>query len=251
MIPRNRDEFMEYCLRKLGAPVIQINLDEEQINDRIDEALQFYQTYHYDAVERVIITYEVTQDDIDNKYLTIPNSILSVQRIVHDGGGFLKQKFGNPLWHAMKRTADDLNFGTGSCSSINSYYSMMMGYLAELEFSFNAKKSINFNYRSHLLHMNVDWNKYSVGDILAIECYRIVDPTVYGGVWGDRSLQNYTTSLIGENWGNVLSKYDNLQVVGGLTLNGEQIRDKYNEERVKIEEEWSLMYELPVDFSVG
>ena len=251
MQPKTRSDFMEYCLRKLGAPVIDINVDEDQVEDRIDEALLFYQTYHYDAIEHIVITYTITQDDIDNKYITIPANILSVVQLVYDGTGIINGGFGTNIFESMKDIAYDIGFGSSACRYGTSDYTMMMNYLAELKFTFQVNHSIEFQYRNHHLYINTDWTKINVDETFAFEVYRGIDPETYGDIWSDRSLQNYTITLIGEQWGSNLSKFDNVELPGGLTLDGDKIYDRYHDERVRLEEEWSLMWEEPVDFFIG
>ena len=249
MLPQDKDEFTEYCLRKLGKPVIDINVDEEQVQDRVDEAIQFYQTYHYDGIEHLAITYTITQEDVDNKYITIPADIISIVSLVYDGGGMIKGGFGNNLWHSMKDIAYDMNFGSGACRSGTSYYTMMMNYMAELKFAFGINKKIEFQYRNHHLYISgIADGKYEVGKNIAFEAYRIIDPETYGDIWSDRSLQNYAVALIGEQWGSNLSKFDNVELPGGLTLDGDKIYDRYHDEKTRLEEEFSLMWEEPVDF---
>jgi len=251
MLPTNRDEFMEYCLRKLGAPVIDVNVDEDQVDDRIDEAIQFYQTYHYDGIEHLAVTYEITQDDIDNGYITMPSDIISVVKTVHDGDSFIKGGFGTNLWHSMKNIAYDIGFGSGACRSGTSYYTMMMNYMAELKFAFSINKNIEFQYRNHHLNINTDWGAMTVGDTFAFDVYRLIDPDTYGDIWSDRSLQDYATCLIGCQWGVNLSKFDNVELPGGLTLDGDKIYDRYNDKKERLEEEFSLMWEEPIDFFMG
>lgn len=252
MIPRSKSDFQEYCLRKLGAPVIDINVNEDQVDDRIDEALQFYQTYHYDAVERIVITHDLTQEDIDNQYITLPSEILSVIRMVYDGNNLMKGGFGTNLWHSMKAIAYDIGFGSGACRYGTSYFTSMMTYMAQLEFTFNVKKTIEFQLRNHHLYINTDWNtNFSVDGVLAFECYRAIDPSTYVDIWNDRALQEYAVCLIGCQWGANLSKFDNVQLPGGLTLDGDKIYDRYNEWKERLEEEFSLKWEEPVDFFVG
>ncbi|RLA61049.1 MAG: hypothetical protein DRQ78_08985 [Epsilonproteobacteria bacterium] len=251
MIPQDKDEFKEYCLRKLGAPVIDINVDDDQVDDRIDEALLFYQTYHYDAIEQIAITYDITQEDIDNKYITIPSDIISIVQMVHDGSNMIKGGFGTNLWHGMKAIAYDIGFGSGACSGGTSYYTMMMNYLAELRFAFSVNHRLEFQYRNHHLNISMDWSKLSVGDVFAFEAYRIIDPEQYTDIWNDRALQEYATCLIGCQWGANLSKFDNVELPGGLTLDGDKIYDRYNDWKERLEEEFSLKWEEPVDFFVG
>ena len=248
MKPISRDEFAEYCLRKLGAPVIQINVDDDQVDDRIDEALEFYVNYHYDAIEQIAITYSITADDITNGYLTIPSNIISITKMVHDGSGYLNGQFGTNIWHSMKNIAYDIGFGVGACRQGTSNYTAMMDYM---EFTFNVNKRLEFQYRNHHLYFSGDFEKFSAGDILAFQAYRIIDPEVYGEIWSDIALINYCTALIGEQWGNNLSKYAGAQLGCGIELDGASIYDKYHEERTRIEEEFSLKWEEPVDFYVG
>lgn len=251
MMPKDRDEFAEYCLRSLGKPVIDVNVAEEQVDDRIDEALQFYQTYHFDAIEHIAITYKITQEDIDNKYITMPNDILSVVMLAYDGDSIIKGGFGTNLWHGMKAIAYDIGFGTGACRYGTSYYHSIMNYMAELRFTFKVNHGIEFQYRSHKININTNWNDFKVGGMLVFDVYRIIDPEKYIDVWSDRSLQEYAICLIGEQWGVNLSKFDGVELPGGLTLDGDKIFDRYHDRRLTLEEEYSLKWEEPVDFFVG
>ena len=63
--PSSRQELIDYCLRKLGAPVLEINLADEQIDDAVDDALQYFYERHYDGVERMYLKYKITQEDVD------------------------------------------------------------------------------------------------------------------------------------------------------------------------------------------
>jgi len=251
MIPQDRDEFKDYCLRKLGAPVIDINVADDQVDDRIDEAILFYQTYHYDAIEHIAITYDITQNDINNKYITMPPEIVSVVQIIYDGDDLIKGGFMNNLWHAMKNIAYDIGFGSGACRYGTSYYTMMMNYMAQLRFTFQINNSIEFQYRNHRIYINTDWTQIKEGGTLAFEVYRIIDPEKTPDVWADRSLQEYATCLIGCQWGVNLSKFDNVELPGGLTLDGDKIYDRYNDWKNQLEEEFSLKWEEPVDFFCG
>lgn len=252
MLPSNKDEFTEYCLRKLGHPVIEINVAEDQVYDRIDEAIQFYQTYHYDGLEHLAITYDITADDAANGYITMPSDIISVVQLVSDGNKSIIGGFGNNLWHSMKAIAYDIGFGTGACRGGTSYFTMMMNYMAELKFTFSINKHIEFQYRNHHLYISgVTTGDLTEGDTLAFEVYRIINPETYGDIWKDRSLQNYAVCLIGEQWGSNLSKFDQVELPGGLMLDGDKIYDRYHDEKMRLEEEYSLMWEEPVDFAIG
>jgi len=251
MRPQDRDEFKEYCLRKLGKPVIDINVDDDQVEDRIDEALHFYQTYHYDAMEHIAIVYELTQEDIDNRYITMPKEIASVTFMIYDGDGMIQGGFGNNLWHSMKNIAYDISFGIGACRSGTGHYLSMMNKIAELKNTFKVESTIEFQYRNHRLYINTDWSKFSVGGHLAFDVYRIIDPDETPDLWSDRSLIEYATCLIGEQWGSNLSKFDGVELPGGITLDGDKLYDRYHDRKLEIEEDWQLKWEEPVQFLVG
>jgi hypothetical protein len=251
MIPQDRDEFKDYCLRKLGHPVIDINVDDDQVEDRVDEALMYYQTYHYDAIEHIAITYEITQEDIDNGYITMPSDIISVIQLVYDGDNLIRGGFGTNLWHAMKAIAYDIGFGTGACRYGTSYFNMMMNYVQQLRFTFKVNHAIEFQFRTHKIYINTNWSNFAVGGVLAFDVYRIIDPEKFHDVWGDRALQEYATCLIGCQWGSNLSKFDGVELPGGITLDGDKIYDRYNDWKERLEEEFQLKWEEPVDFFVG
>lgn len=250
----DRDEFKEYCLRKLGAPVIDINVADEQIDDRIDEALKFYQIYHNEALERTIILYELNQDDIDNGYITLPASIISVIKAASRDPNLYSNNFMNNIWVGMKNIMYDVGFGMGGCKSSMSNFHLSMQYLSDLQFMFSPRNELIFNYNTHRLQipaMADKIKKATVGNILAFEVYQIVDPDASQSIWETPVLIEYTTALIGCQWGSNLSKYDGIQLPGGITLDGDKIYDRYNEIRLKIEDEFSTKYETPIDFFVG
>jgi hypothetical protein len=250
MVPSNRVEFKEYCLRTLGSPVIDINVADEQVEDRIDEALLFYQTYHHDAIEHTALIHVITQENIDDQYITIPSNIVSVVKTAYDGFTF-GTGLGHNIWHGMKDIMYDIGFGTSGCNYGTSHYTSIMDYIAHLQFTFQVTATLEFHKTSHKLYTNLDWSKVAVGDVMAFEVYQIIDPTVYGDIWGDRALCEYATVLIGCQWGNNLSKFDNVELPGGITLDGNGIYDKYNTRKEQLEEEWSLKWEAPLFFEMG
>ena len=253
-LPLNRNDFKEYCLRKLGYPVIDINLDDEQIEDRIDDALAFWHLYHYESLEKVVVIHELTEDDINNGYITLPTNIISVISLATVDENLYSNNFMNNLWQSMKNIMHDLGFGLYGCRGGVTEYSMTMNYLAELQFQFSVRNEINFNHATGKLLIPgriKDIKSLEPGHPIAFEAYLNVDPENYPNVWSIPILIEYATALIGENWGVVLSKFDNVELPGGITLDGDKIYDRYHEIRQAIEEEYQLKYELPVDFFVG
>jgi len=244
----------DYCLRRLGHPVIEINVDDEQLSDRIDDALEFFAEYHFDGVEKVFLKHTITQTDIDNEYIAMSDPadpvggpVIGVRRVLPVPNfnafqtGFFNEEFQLRL--------QDLNTFTGS-SLIN--WSMSLSNFSMVDYLFTVSATTLFNRKQDKLFLETDWaNKFNVGDILVIECYRILDPTQYIEVYNDLFLKKYCTALIKRQWGENLKKFEGVQLPGGVTLNGKTIYDEAIDEINKIEEEMNLKWELPPDGFLG
>ena len=230
--PTNREEFREYCLRKLGHPVIQINVSDEQIEDRIDEAFAFFCDYHYNGSEHVYLKHQITQEDIDRGFIRTPARLLGVTRIfdlsssISSGTGMF-----NVTYQFVLNNLQDL---TGY--SIQNYY-MTMQSLRFIQEWLVGWPMIRYNRLSNKLFLDMNTSKLTVGNYLIIEAYDIIDPELYEDVWGDRWFQNYTTALIQEQWGKNLTKFVGMQLVSGVQFNGEQILSDAQETRRSMEEE--------------
>ena len=230
--PTSREEFKQYCLRKLGHPVIQINVSDEQIDDRIDEALSFFGDYHYNGSEHVYIKHKLTQDDIDRGFVRVPARLLGVTRIfnlnssISTGSGMF-----NVTYQFVLNNLQDL---TGY--SIQNYY-MTMQHLQFIQEWLVGYPMIRYNRLSNKVFLDMSASKLTVGNYIIVEAYDIVDPDVYEDLWSERWLQNYATVLIKENWGSNLTKFVNMQLVGGVTFNGDQILADAREERRTMEDE--------------
>lgn len=229
--PTSRAEFKDYCLRKLGFPVIQINLSDEQIEDRIDEAIDFYRDYHYDGSQLVYLKHQLTQTEIDQGWIPVDTNLLGITRIfdfsssVSGGSGMF-----NVNYQFVLNNVNDI---TGY--SVQNYY-MSMSHLQFLQEILVGKPMIRYNRRIDKLYIDVDKGQMHEGMYLILEAYDIIDPDVYSDFWKDRWLQNYATVLIKENWGSAITKYDGMQMVGGTTFNGQQILSEAREDRQRMEE---------------
>ncbi len=230
--PTNRQEFKEYCLRKLGHPVIQINVSDEQIEDRIDEAFSFFSDYHYNGSEHVYLKHIITQEDIDRGYIEAPERLLGVTRIfdlsssIATGTGMF-----NVTYQFVLNNLQDL---TGY--SIQNYY-MTMQSLRFIQEWLVGWPMIRYNRLVNKIYLDLDMKKLTPGKYILIEAYDIIDGTQYADLWNDRWFQNYATVLIKEQWGSNLTKFVNMQLVGGVQFNGDQILADAKEERRNMEEE--------------
>ncbi len=245
-LPTTRDEFKEYCLRALGKPVININVDDSQVDDRLDYALKYYWDYHFDGAEKVYYKHQVTEDDKVAGYITMPENINGVVRIFDIGFG--RTTSGNMFSVQYQIALSDVH--TLTRQSMVPYY-MTMQQLALMEELLVGKQPIRYNRHTDKLYIDTDWNKFPVGSYILVEAYQVIDPEVYTDAWSDRWLLNYTTQLIKKQWGANLGKFQNIQMLGGLTFNGDQIYQQADQEIQKLEAEMLYSYSLPVTDMIG
>ena len=279
--PTNRQELVDYCLRQLGAPVLEVNVAEEQIDDLVDDAIQYFQERHFDGVEKVYLKYQITQGDIDrgkarpgdssvgiastsattsivgaattftyyenSNYLQVPSNIIGVNKVFQfnstaAGSGIFNVKYQYML--------SGVNLWGGAGFDLLSY-SMTMSYLETMNFLLNTHKQIRFNQRSDRMYLDVDWNNLQVDEFLIIECYRGLDGDDYSRLWNDSFLKPYLTSLIKRQWGMNLIKFQGVKLPGGIEFNGRQIYDDAEKELETIRERMTFNYELPPMDMIG
>ena len=245
-VPTTRQEFKEYCLRKLGKPVIEINVDDDQVEDRIDEALRYYWDYHFDGSEKLYYKHQITQQNIDDKYITLPENIIGAVRVFPIGDPMIRS---DDLFNIRYQIALNDLYTLTSVSMVPYY--MVMEHLALVSELLVGQQPIRYNRHKDRLYVDMDWGKYNVGEYLLVEAYEVVDPDVWSEVWGDRWLQNYTTAKIKYQWGSNLTKFTGMQLPGGVQFNGEKILGDAQAEIEKMEAEMISSYSLPVSDMVG
>lgn len=244
--PTTKAEFKEYCLRKLGKPVIEINVDDDQVDDRVDEALRYWYDYHFDGSERVYYKHTITSTDVTNKYITLPENIIGAVSIFSMGDPSIRS---DDLFNIRYQIAlNDLYTLTNV--SLVPYY-MVMEHLALMNELLVGKQPIRYSRHKDRLHVDMDWNTVAVGEFLLVEAYEVVDPETWTDAYNDRWLQNYATTLIKEQWGSNLTKFTGMTLPGGVQFNGEKIYDDAVAERRKLEDEMISSYSLPVLDMIG
>lgn len=241
----SRDQLKDYCMRALGAPVLQINIDDNQIDDRIDDALDMFWEYHADGSIRTFLKHQLTQDDFDNEYIPMPDGILSVLRVLTVDN----QKALVNLQYQMFIT-DIMNIRQVTTGGINGYVETNM-YLNTLNDFFAYEKVINFNKHRDQLRIDTDWSEYNVGDMMLIECYVLQNPEEFGETYNNYWLKQYTTALIKKQWGQNLMKFSGVNLPGNIQVNGQEIYEEAKSEVKELEERLRSEFELPVDFFVG
>ena len=269
-IPTTKSTFKEYCLRNLGKGVIDINVSDDQADDRIDEALQYFAQYHYDGIEKVYLKHQITQEDVDRSKTNDTSTATdskdsSITASFSEGKGFIPMPsavvsviqifpFDNVATNNMfdiryQLRLNDL-YDFSSTSVI--HYQMTMEHLDFLSHILVGEKPIRFNQHQNRLYIDMDYeNDIDVGEFIIIECYRKIDPATYTDIFDDIYLKRYATALIKRQWGANLSKFSGVAMLGGVTMNGETIYSQAQEEIEKLEEQIQLSFETPIDYMVG
>ena len=244
--PTTKAEFKEYCLRKLGKPVIEINVDDDQVDDRIDEAIRYWYDYHFDGSDKVYYKHQITAEDLANKYITLPENIIGAVRVFQIGDPSIRA---DDLFNIRYQIAlNDLYTLTNV--SLVPYY-MVMEHLALVTEMLVGQQPIRYARHKDRLYVDMDWNTLPAGTFLLVEAYEVVDPNTWTDAWNDRWLQNYATALIKRQWGSNLTKFTGMSLPGGVQFNGEKIYDDATEEIRKMEDEMISSYSLPVLDMIG
>lgn len=245
--PATREQLIDYCLRRLGDPVIEINVDEDQVDDRIDDALQFYQEYHSDAVQRVYLKHQVTAVDIVNGWIPVTNSTAFVTRVLPITTSTQASNLFSAKYQMFLNDLFNLNY---MGSLVN--YVQTMQYISMIDTTISGGSEItHFNRHQNKLYLRTDWNDMVAGQYIVVEAYNIIDPDTYVQVYDDMFLKQYATALIKQQWGSNLIKFDGMVLPGGVTLNGRQMYDDATNEIQQIREQMLLNYETPPSFIVG
>jgi hypothetical protein len=239
-LPTNRDEFKQYILRRLGSPVINIEVDENQLDDRVDDALNFYADYHYDGSTLVYYKWLVTPTDIANKYITLPPNIIGAVEIFSIADPSIRA---DDLFNIRYQIALNDLYTLTSVSMVPYY--MTMQHLSLLSEMLVGKQPIRFNRHTNQVFLDTDWNSIPAGSYLLVKCYSTVDPDTYTLMWTDRLLLKYATALVKRQWGENLKKFQDLQLPGGVKYNGQAIYDEAVDEIEDIEKTIITDYSLP------
>lgn len=276
--PSSRTELKEYCLRQLGKPVIEINVDEDQIEDLIDDTLQLFNERAYNGAERMYLKYKLTEEDITNGgggsgnsgrnvtttatdtnagasgtsrtlqfeegrgYLTLPDHVLGVEGIKKISNTMVNNMFGFRYQFFLN---DFYNFYAYDILNME----ITLQYLETLDFLIEGNKDIRYNKVQNRLYLDIDWDLAQKDDYIVIDCYRALDPTAFTKVYNEIFVKKYLTSLIKRQWGQNLIKFQGIKMPGGVEFNGRQIYDDAVSELQALEEKMSTTYELPpLDF---
>jgi hypothetical protein len=273
--PSSRQQLIDYCKRQLGAPVLQINIADTQVDDIIDTAIQYYQEYHYDGIEKMYLKHEFTAEDVvrfndtdeftstddpdgsvwENRknFIEVPDHVIGIERVF----GVTSNLSSNEMWGLSNQyfLLDIFSFSSGYTfgNFDMSYYYMIKQYFETLDMVVNVGGLVQyrFNKRQDRLYLDIDRKRIIEGRYLVIECYRALDPQAWNQIWNDSFVKRYATALMKRQWGQNLIKYNNVQLPGGITLNGRQIWEDGDAEVKDLEARMLTDYSLPPMDMIG
>jgi hypothetical protein len=271
--PSSRQELIDYCLRRLGAPVLEINLADEQIDDLVDDALQYFYERHFDGVERMYLKYKVTEQDINrgkaqypngvgivtttgtanisgigstsfnfyevSNFIQVPDSVIGIEKVFK----FDSSSISGGMWSIKYQLFLNDLYYFNSVELLQ--YAMVKTYLEDIDFLLTTDKQIRFNKRQNRLYLDIDWSAKTQDTFIVIDCYRILDPNDFTKVYNDSFLKKYLTALMKRQWGQNLIKFRGVKLPGGIELNGRELYDDAEREIEGIKQRMSMDYELP------
>ena len=276
--PASRTQLKQYCLRQLGAPVLEVNVADEQIEDLIDDALQYFQERHFDGVERMYLKHKITEDELNrgqahndddstntvgivtttatstsisgygtttstwyetSNFLQVPDSVIGIEKVFKFDSSTISTGMFSIKYQLFLNDLYQFN----SLDLLQ--YAMTKTYLEDIDRLLTTDKQIRFNQRQDRLYLDIDWDSEEKDNWLVIDCFRILDPNTYTGVYNDSFLKRYLTALIKRQWGQNLMKFVGVKLPGGIELNGRQMYDDAVIELDKIQEIMSNTYEVP------
>jgi hypothetical protein len=244
-VPASREDLKNWCLKQLGHPVHDINIDLDQLDDNIDSALQYFQDFHFDGMERWYLKHAITADDITNQYIPITGNIFGVTRVFpFNSSGVRMNMF--DLRYQM-RLNDLANFTATSYV----YFVQTQQHIRMLDMLFAGEIPIRYNRHTDKLYLDYDWSKVVVGQYFIVEGYVIVDPNVYTKVYNDRLLKRLATAHVKRQWASNMRKYVELELPGGAKMNAEQFYKEAQEEIERVEELIRTTYECPPEIVIG
>lgn len=247
--PNSRQGLIDYAMRSLGDPVIEINIDPEQQEDRVDEALQYYQEFHSDATLRTYLKHLITSDDVTNEYISLSSNITFVSQLFPIRGGSITRDFFDIKYQLHLNDIANLQTYMGDLG----YYEQMQQYLSLIDMRMNGTPQVQFSRKQNRLYIHGDFTDgdLKAGDYVVAEVYEILAPDSHTSIWNDRWLKEYTTALFKRQWGQNLIKFEGMTLPGGVTLNGRQIYEDAQLDIDRLREAIRTEHEMPADFFMG
>jgi len=245
----HKDELVQYALRQLGAPLLEINVSPDQMSDAVDDTIQLFNESHGDGSEKFFVRHIVTAQDIANRYIGLPDSIRAVVQVLplNQTSSFYATE---PLFSPIGQFMQDEVWGLNSQSVV--HYHMAMANYRLIQNMFADTPNVDFNVYTGKLKLDTNWDRFIPDEtVIILEVWKALDPEEYKKIYTDRWVKRYVTARIKKQWGTNLKKFSGVQLPGGITLNGDTIYTEAVEEIANLEEELRTRYELPIDFFIG
>jgi hypothetical protein len=268
--PSSRQGLIDYCLRKLGYPVLEINVDDDQIDDLVDDAIQFFNERHYDGAARVYLKHKLLPDEKTtvrtdttsstgnssvgittvayeetNNFIQLPDTIIGVNNVFKSDANTISSGMFNIKYQIF---LNDLYY-YGALDLLN--YAMVKTHLEDISRLITPDVQLRFNKKQHRLYLDIDWSMVNENSYIIVDCIRIVDPSDFSAIYNDWWLKRYLTAIIKRQWGQNLIKFNGVQLPGGITMNGERILNDAIREIEELERELKTEYELPPMDMIG
>ncbi len=279
--PTTREELKDYCLRQLGAPVLEINVADEQVDDLLDDTIQYFNERHFDGVEKTYLKYKISQEDIDRGrgagggtvgvtttgvgIVTTTGTSTNISGLGTVTSNFYETSNFIQVPDSVIGIEKIFKFDTSSISGgmfsikyqlflndlyyFNSVellqYAMTKTYLEDIDMLLTTDKQVRFNQRQNRLYLDINWGSQTVDNYLVIECYRALDPESFSKIYNDSFVKRYLTAAIKKQWGQNLIKFQGVKLPGGLELNGRAIYEDGQRELDEIRQRMTSDYELP------
>ena len=262
--PSSREELKEYCLKQLGKPVLEINVDDDQIDNLMDDAIQYFHERHFDGIERVYLKHklqpgekEILRSGIQTStssstvgistvnweeatnFLKLPDTIIGVNSVFKVDSSTISSGLFNIKYQIF---LNDLYY-YGALDLLN--YAMVKTHLEDISRILTPDVQLRFNKKQHRLYLDIDWKQVDPETYIVLDCYRIVNPADFPKIYNDFWLKRYLTALIKRQWGQNMIKFNGVQLPGGITLNGRQLYEDATRELEEIEQKLKSEYEMP------
>lgn len=248
----SKQGLIDYALRALGSPIVEINVTDEQISDRLHDTLKLYEQFHYNGTQRTYILHQITAEDVENRYIAIPDNVVGISRVLPfiDGSATGTSTTNGGLFSVQYqvRLNDLWNINSGSAV----YYNMAMMNMSMLDQTFNGKPLFRHTQVVDKLYLDVYWGQTLKEDMyVCIECFVTTDPMEYNKIWDEIWVKEYFTQAIKRQWGEGMKKFGNIMTIGGVSINGAEIYQEAKDEMLRLEEQLREVYETPCLFFVG
>ena len=268
--PSSRQGLIDYCLRRLGYPVLEVNIDDDQIDDLVDDAIQFFNERHYDGAVRVYLKHKLLPDEKTtirtdttsstgnssvgittvayeetNNFVQLPDTVIGVNNVFKSDANTISSGLFNIKYQIF---LNDLYY-YGALDLLN--YAMVKTHLEDISRLMTPDVQLRYNKKQHRLYLDIDWAMVNENSYIIIDCIRIVDPSDFSAVYNDWWLKRYLTAILKRQWGQNLIKFNGVQLPGGITMNGERILNDSIREIEELERELKNDYELPPMDMIG